>query len=129
MGARGAASHGELNLSIGGGGDLPEVADRDDTRLAEGLNSGRPKGRRGEVRDRSERGRLSSGPRGVSWLTGGGPEVAVRSGSATTSTAAQWQQKAEEEEGAPPEGAAPFYSRWRWLEKDGASGGRGWWRR
>jgi hypothetical protein len=54
-------------------------------------------GRRGT----SRRGdRLSGGPRGVSWLTGGGPEVAVRGGSATASIGVQWQQKVEEE-GAP----------------------------
>jgi hypothetical protein len=44
---------------------------------------------------------LSGGPRGVSWLTGGGPGVAVRGGSVTASTMAQWWQKAEDDEGAP----------------------------
>jgi hypothetical protein len=53
-------------------------------------------GRRGD--------RLSGGPWGVSWLTGGGPEVAVRGGSATASIGVQWQQKVEEE-GAPWGGA------------------------
>jgi hypothetical protein len=44
MGARGTASHGELDLSDGGGGDLLEVAGRGGTRSAEGLDSGRPMG-------------------------------------------------------------------------------------
>jgi hypothetical protein len=56
MGARGAASYGELDLSDRGGGDLPEAAGRGCTRSAEGLDGGRPKGWRREARDRSERG-------------------------------------------------------------------------
>jgi hypothetical protein len=56
MGARGATSHGELDLSNRGGGDLPEVASSGGTRSAEGLDDSKPKGRWREVRDRSERG-------------------------------------------------------------------------
>jgi hypothetical protein len=55
-GSRGAASHGELDLSDGGVGDLTEVAARGGTRSAEGLDGGSPKGWRREARDRSERG-------------------------------------------------------------------------
>jgi hypothetical protein len=66
MGATGAALHGELDLSDEGGGDLPEAAGHSGTW--------------------SERGRLSGTPRGVSWLTGGVPGVAVRGGSAMAST-------------------------------------------
>jgi hypothetical protein len=55
MGARGVASHGELDLSDGGGGDLPEAAGRGGTRSAEGLDGGRPKGWRRDARDRLER--------------------------------------------------------------------------
>jgi hypothetical protein len=62
------------------------------------------------VRDRSERGQLSGSPWGVSWLTEGGPKVAVCSSSVTASTAVQWRQKVEEEEGAPRGGGGllPF---------------------
>jgi hypothetical protein len=56
MGARGAALHGGLDLSDGGGGDLPNVAGHGGTWSAEGLDGGRLKGRRREARDRSERG-------------------------------------------------------------------------
>jgi hypothetical protein len=64
MGARGTASHGELDLSDGGGGDLLEVAGRGGTWSAEGLDGGRLMGQWREARDRSERGpvvRRSSG--------------------------------------------------------------------
>jgi hypothetical protein len=64
MGARRATSHGELNLSDGGGGDIPEAAGPGGTLSAEGLDGGRPKGRLREARDRLERGsvvRHSSG--------------------------------------------------------------------
>jgi hypothetical protein len=54
------------------------------------------------------------GPRGVSWLTGGGLGVAVHGGSVTASTAVG--------------GVAPFHRRRRRLEKGGASGCRGRWR-
>jgi hypothetical protein len=91
MGARGVASHGELNLSDGGGGDLPEVTGRGNTQSAEGLDSGVPKGRRREMRDRLKRGQLSGGPWGIIWLIRGGSEVAIHGDSATTSTTAQWR--------------------------------------
>jgi hypothetical protein len=59
MGARGAASHGELNLSDMGGGNLPKVAGHGGTWLAGGgggeLDGGRSKGRRRKAMDRSER--------------------------------------------------------------------------
>jgi hypothetical protein len=58
MGARGVASHGELDLSDRGGGDLPEAVGRGGTWLAEGLDGGRLKGRRRLARDRSERGAI-----------------------------------------------------------------------
>jgi hypothetical protein len=66
-----------LDLSDGARGDLPEVAGHGGTRSAEWLDGGGLKGWQREARDRSERGWLSGSPRGVSWLTGGGPEVAV----------------------------------------------------
>jgi hypothetical protein len=83
----------------------------------EGLDGGRPKGRRREARDRSERGRLPGSPQGVSWLTGGGLGVGVHGGSVMTSIVALWRQKVEEEEGVPP-----FPSQRRRLQKGGASG-------
>jgi hypothetical protein len=43
MGARGAASHGELDLSDGGG-DLLEAAGHGGTGSTEGLDGGRPMG-------------------------------------------------------------------------------------
>jgi hypothetical protein len=50
MGARGAASHGELDLSNeGGGGDLPEAAGHGGTWSGEGLDGSRPKGGKGQV--------------------------------------------------------------------------------
>jgi hypothetical protein len=64
IGARGAALHGELNLSDGGGRDLPEAAGHGDMRSAEGLDGDRPKGRRRGVMDRSERGPV------VGWSSG-----------------------------------------------------------
>jgi hypothetical protein len=50
MGARGAASHGELDLSNGGGGgDLPEAVGHGGTWSGEVLDGGRPKGGKGQV--------------------------------------------------------------------------------
>jgi hypothetical protein len=56
MGARGATSHGELDLSDGGGGDLPEAAGCGGTQSADGLDGCRPKRQRREAWDRLERG-------------------------------------------------------------------------
>jgi hypothetical protein len=44
MAARGATSHGELDFSDEGGGDLPEVAGHGGTWSTEGLDGSRPKG-------------------------------------------------------------------------------------
>jgi hypothetical protein len=51
MVARGAASHGELDLSNGGGGggDLLEAVGHGGTWSGEGLDGDRPKGGKGQV--------------------------------------------------------------------------------
>jgi hypothetical protein len=126
MGARGAASHGELDLSDGGGGDLPKVASRDGTRLAEGLNGGRPKGHRREARGRLERGPVVGRSSGSQLADQRGPGVAVHGGSVMAITTAQWWQKGGGGRWCSTGGGgANFYSRRRRLVKGGASGGQG----
>jgi hypothetical protein len=118
-GARGAALHGELDLSDGGGGDLPEAPGRDSTWSAEGLDDGCPWGggrRRGTGR---RGGRLSGGPRGVSWLTGEGLELAVCGSSAMASTVAAkggGERRCSTGGGGGGGGVSPFFHRWRRLE-------------
>jgi hypothetical protein len=100
--ARGAASHGELNLSDRGGGNLPEAHGHSSTRLVGGGSTA--VGRRGG-RGRRWTGRrgcwVLRSHRGFSWLTGGGIKVGTRGGSVMASTAAQCGKRAEEEEGTP----------------------------